>query len=149
MTEMVDRVSRNCFPRFVQQCLRRCLLCRPVDEVQGCQMVCFQTKTPNLGKFYLEGLRLDNVYIFYGHLEYFMEIWDILWPFGIFCIHLVHFFRFWYHVQRKIWQPWWGLYDAAREPRKQGLISGAKNTFCFFFAGIDINANRSFVCLKI
>jgi hypothetical protein len=48
---------------------------------------------------------LENVDIFYGHLEYFMEIWDILWPFGTFCIHLVHFFPFWYHVPRKIWQP--------------------------------------------
>jgi hypothetical protein len=26
----------------------------------------------------LEGLILENTYIFYGHLEYFMEIWDIL-----------------------------------------------------------------------
>jgi hypothetical protein len=26
----------------------------------------------------LEGLRLEKVYIFFGHLEYFMEIWDIL-----------------------------------------------------------------------
>jgi hypothetical protein len=34
-----------------------------------------------------------------------MAIWDILWPFGTFCIHLVHFFPFWYHVPRKIWQP--------------------------------------------
>jgi hypothetical protein len=48
-----------------------------VARCQGCQMVCFQTKKKNLGKFY-EGLRLENVYIFYGHLEYFMEIWDIL-----------------------------------------------------------------------
>jgi hypothetical protein len=37
----------------------------------------FKPKKKNLGKFY-EGLRLENVYIFYGHLEYFMEIWDIL-----------------------------------------------------------------------
>jgi hypothetical protein len=26
----------------------------------------------------LEGLRLENLNIFYGHLEYFMEIWNIL-----------------------------------------------------------------------
>jgi hypothetical protein len=26
----------------------------------------------------LEGLRLEYVYIFYGHLEYFMAIWDIV-----------------------------------------------------------------------
>jgi hypothetical protein len=54
----------------------------------------------------LEGLRLENVHIFYGHLEHLMDICDILWLFGTFCVHLVHFFRFWYHVPRKIWQPW-------------------------------------------
>jgi hypothetical protein len=32
-----------------------------------------------------------------------LEIFYI-WPFGTFCIHFVHFFRFWYHVPRKIWQ---------------------------------------------
>jgi hypothetical protein len=39
----------------------------------------------------------------------------VIWTFGIFydhlvctfCSHLVHFFRFWYHVgTKKIWQPW-------------------------------------------
>jgi hypothetical protein len=40
-----------------------------------------------------------------------MAIWNILWKFGIFYDHLVHFvhfgafFRFWYHVPIKIWQP--------------------------------------------
>jgi hypothetical protein len=29
--------------------------------------------------------------IFHGHLEYFMEIRDILWSFGTFCVHLVLF----------------------------------------------------------
>jgi hypothetical protein len=48
---------------------------------------------------------LDNVDIFYGHLEYFEDIWDILWPFGSFCVYLVHFAPFWYFGPRKIWQP--------------------------------------------
>jgi hypothetical protein len=39
----------------------------------------------------LEGLRLENVDMFYGHFEYFTDIWDILWPFGTFCFYLVHF----------------------------------------------------------
>jgi hypothetical protein len=43
---------------------------------QGCQMICFQTKNPNLGKFWRDWM--ENVDIFYDHLEYFMEIWDIL-----------------------------------------------------------------------
>jgi hypothetical protein len=49
---------------------------------------------------------LENVDIFYGQLEYFTEIREILWPFGTSCVHLVHFFGFWYHVPGKIWQPW-------------------------------------------
>jgi hypothetical protein len=51
-----------------------------LDSDQGCQIVCFQTKYPNLGKFWraLEWKML----VFYGHLEYFTVIWYILWPFG-------------------------------------------------------------------
>jgi hypothetical protein len=52
-------------------------------------MVCFQAKNPSLGNF---GGPYENVYIgilwpfgiFYGY-------WDILLPFGRFCVHLVHF----------------------------------------------------------
>jgi hypothetical protein len=43
-------------------------------------MVYFQTKNPNFGKL-LEGPTFENVDIFYGHLEYFTEIWDILCSF--------------------------------------------------------------------
>jgi hypothetical protein len=42
-----------------------------------------------------------------------LSIWNILWTFGIFYDHSVHFvliwyifFQFWYHAPRKIWQPW-------------------------------------------
>jgi hypothetical protein len=38
---------------------------------------------------------MKNVVIFYDHLEYFLVIWNTLWPFGIVCGHLVHFSRFW------------------------------------------------------
>jgi hypothetical protein len=47
-------------------------------------MVCFQTKNPNLGKFF-QGLGLENVDVCYGHLEhlgYFMTIWYIVCSFG-------------------------------------------------------------------
>jgi hypothetical protein len=67
-------------------------------------MVYFQNQKYQFG-YILEGLRLENVNIFYGNLEYFIDIWDILRPFGIFCVHLVHLFRFWYHVPGRIWQP--------------------------------------------
>jgi hypothetical protein len=46
------------------------------EEDQGCQMVCFQTKNPNLDKF----CRASG----WKMLICFMAIWNILWPFGIF-----------------------------------------------------------------
>jgi hypothetical protein len=55
---------------------------------QGCQMVSFQTKNPNLGKFW----RAWN----WKMLLYIMAIWNILRPFGIFYDHLVHFVFIWY-----------------------------------------------------
>jgi hypothetical protein len=67
-------------------------------------MVYFQTKYPNLGKFWkaLECKML--IYVIYGSLDY---ITYILWPFG----ELV---TVWYIfpqvVSRKIWQPWLGYF---------------------------------------
>jgi hypothetical protein len=49
---------------------------------QGCQMVCFQTKNPNLG---------------------------FLWPFGTFCVHWAHYFWLWYIVPRKSGSPVFNL----------------------------------------
>jgi hypothetical protein len=49
-------------------------------EDQGCQMVYFKTKTPNLGGVLQWKMW---VYLFYGHLVYFMTIWYILGQFGI------------------------------------------------------------------
>jgi hypothetical protein len=51
----------------------------------------FQTKNPNLGKFWGTIPRLENVDIFYGHLEYLMAIGNILRTFGILYDHLVYF----------------------------------------------------------
>jgi hypothetical protein len=42
----------------------------------------------------LVGLRWENVNIFWGHLEYYTDIWDILCPFGTFCVHLLNFSGF-------------------------------------------------------
>jgi hypothetical protein len=56
--------------------------------VQGCQMFCFQTKNPNLGKFWRA---FDGIM-----LIYFRAIWDILQLFWIFYDHLVHFVLIWY-----------------------------------------------------
>jgi hypothetical protein len=50
-------------------------------------MVSFQTKNPNLGKFWRA---LD-----WKILIYFMAIWNIFQIFGIFYDHLVHFVFIW------------------------------------------------------
>jgi hypothetical protein len=66
------------------------------------------------------GLGIQNVGIFYGHLEYFiaicmvylMAIWYILRPLGVFAVIwytlrlLLHISLFWYVVSRNIWQSW-------------------------------------------
>jgi hypothetical protein len=46
---------------------------------QGCQMLWFQTKNPNLGKYW-RALK-------WKRLVYYMAIWNILWPFGIYYGH--------------------------------------------------------------
>jgi hypothetical protein len=71
-------------------------------------MVSFQTKNANLGKFWRA---LD-----WKMLIYIMAIWNILQTFGVFYDHLVHFFLFWYHVPRKIWQSWLKLTTFLAEP---------------------------------
>jgi hypothetical protein len=43
--------------------------------------------------------------MFYGHLEYFIDIWDILAPFGTSCVHLVHFSGFGILCQEKSGNP--------------------------------------------
>jgi hypothetical protein len=55
---------------------------------QGCQMVSFHTKNPNLGKFWNA---LD-----WKMLIYFATIWNISRTFGIFQDHMVPFVFIWY-----------------------------------------------------
>jgi hypothetical protein len=64
----------------------------------------FLNRNPHLDKF----LRALD----WKMLIYFMAIWNILRPFGKFYEHMAlfeliwyNFFRLWYHVPRKIWQP--------------------------------------------
>jgi hypothetical protein len=90
-------------PNFPHGLLHACVRSKVIPN-QGCQMVYFRTKNPNLGQFWRA---LDwRMYI------YFMAIWNILRTFEIFYDQLVHFVliwyifsRFWYHEPRKIWQP--------------------------------------------
>jgi hypothetical protein len=55
-------------------------------------MVSFQTKNPNLGKFWMA--------LHWKMLVYFMAIWNILQTFGIFYGHMVHFRVIWYIFPR-------------------------------------------------
>jgi hypothetical protein len=80
---------------------------------QRCQMVYFQTKNTNLGKFWkvlqwkMFGIfraimsTLQPNGLFYGDLVHFVVIWYILWSFGI------YFYPFWCVAPIKIWQPCW------------------------------------------
>jgi hypothetical protein len=61
----------------------------------------FSNQKSLFGKI-LEGLRLENVDVFYAH---FIEIWDIIRPSGIFCVYLVHFSRFGIKYQEKSGNP--------------------------------------------
>jgi hypothetical protein len=54
----------------------KCFVWLKYTSEQGCQMVYFQPKNQKLGKF---GRALN-----WKILVYFMDIWKILWPFGIF-----------------------------------------------------------------
>jgi hypothetical protein len=87
---------------------------------QGCQMVSFRTKNPNLEKFWraLDGKMLIH----------FRPIQNIVGIFGIFFDHLVHFSGFGVmKVRRKIWQPCHGGSGTARWQKR--AAAGAKWTF--------------------
>jgi hypothetical protein len=64
----------------------------------------FSNQISKFGKF-LEGLEMEDVGIFCGHLVHFTVFCYILWTSGIVRGNLVHFPPFWYFVPRKIWQP--------------------------------------------
>jgi hypothetical protein len=49
----------------------------PVETASGLPDGLFSNPKSQFGKKY-RGLCLENVDIFYGHLEHFMDIWDIL-----------------------------------------------------------------------
>jgi hypothetical protein len=53
----------------------------------------------------LEGLAVEDVGLFYGHLVYFTAIWHLVYFMAIW-VYLVQFFTLWYYVTRKIWQRW-------------------------------------------
>jgi hypothetical protein len=71
---------------------------------QGCQMVGFLAKKSKFG-YILEGLAMEDVGIFYGHLVHFTVLCYILWVFGIVCGNLVYFPHFGILYQEKSGSP--------------------------------------------
>jgi hypothetical protein len=70
-------------------------------------MVCFQTKNPNLGKFWRV--------LLWKILVYFMTIWSILRPSEIFCGHLViTYVVIWYIFPR------FGIFDQEKSGNPGG-----------------------------
>jgi hypothetical protein len=93
-------------------------------------MVYFQTKNPNLCKFWwvlqwmmsVYSMAMRSIFLpFYGHLVYFVVIGYILWSLGIFCGHLVYFPRYGKLYQEKSGNPDIYLHAIAsrtQEPKK-------------------------------
>jgi hypothetical protein len=91
--------------------------------IQGCQMVCFRTKNPNLGRIF----RASD----WKMLIYFMALWNILRIFGIFYDHSVHFVFIWYifssfgiRHQEKSGNP--GM-NHVREKQVRNILTTAEN----------------------
>jgi hypothetical protein len=114
--------------------------------VQGCQMDCFQTKNPNLGKFWRA--------LAWKILLYFMPIWNILRYleyFKIFYDHLVHFVFIWYIFsglgimhQEKSTNPALGLHINP-VPRRDSISRGRGVTKRPYSQGI---CSKSFPAIK-
>jgi hypothetical protein len=91
--------------RLPAQFFRKPIRNNPGRPEQGCQMVSFQTKHPNLGIFWRTLEWKLFLYIVCSFVKYF-DHWVYLMGIWQFCSHLVYFSPLWYFLPRKIWQPW-------------------------------------------
>jgi hypothetical protein len=105
-----------------------------IGEQQGCRMVSFQTKNPNLGKFWRV--------LLWKLLLYFMTIWPILQPLEIFYGHLRYFVAFWYIFPR------FGILDQEKSgnPGEQHRLSLEQTQYVQVLASVvpDLNVSASF-----
>jgi hypothetical protein len=76
---------------FSELCIRS--LFRDLGGLHGCQMAHFETKNPNLGKFWrvLQWTMLVYFIVMVNFIAFFdfVAIWDIFWLFGVFLTVLV------------------------------------------------------------
>jgi hypothetical protein len=94
---------------------------REAAEDQGCQMVCFLTKNPDLGKLWR---------VLYGKmLVYFMFIWPMLRPSEIVYGHLVYFVVVWYIFPFLVGCTVNNLATLQKTAMKAGMGQRRKNAF--------------------
>jgi hypothetical protein len=80
-----------------------------------------------------------------------MEIWDTLWPFGTFCIHLVHFYGFGIMYQEKSGNPGMNgrhlhriIEKLKRFRRSKASQNGSEGPHNF-----DLYSLSSYLCMKV
>jgi hypothetical protein len=81
---LTDPLRKNIAQKFVQKKQLRFYGCGHTGLPDGM----FAYQKSHFG-YILELLGMENVSILHGSLDYFSAIWYNLWPFGIFCYHLV------------------------------------------------------------
>jgi hypothetical protein len=86
-------------------------------DIRVAKWFIFKPKIPIWVNF--EVLRLENVIYFMAIWNIFMDVWDILWPLGTFCVNLVHYSRFWYHVPKKSGIPIWHSFHSKTSTQRQ------------------------------
>jgi hypothetical protein len=82
--------------------------------------------------YILEDLGMENVGLFYDHLEYFTAIWYISLQFGIVSGHLVYFSCFGTFGPGKIWQPCYEPPPRYRPVERVGLFLGPSPSARFY-----------------
>jgi hypothetical protein len=78
---------------------------------------------------------MENVGIFYVHLENFMAIWYVLVPFCNLVVIWYSIPLFWFIVRRKIWHPWYVHFGKPEAPKLPAeiLLSLLNNSPSPFF----------------
>jgi hypothetical protein len=100
----------------------------------GCQMAYFQTKSPRYLIWVNFGWSRNGSY-------WYMAIWPLLLPFGIFCGHLVYFIVIWYICSKcsrfgmlyreKFGNPGWPIIETLKLKHYNQVFLVFHSSFCF------------------